>query len=67
MSSDVLYFKVANDSLSNTKFLQDAISTHGVKYLFLGTKDNSLLATNWQKPFYAHFFSPISNLIKLKQ
>ena len=42
MSSDVLYFKLATDSLSGTKFLQDAILAHGVKYLFLETKNNSL-------------------------
>ena len=58
MSSDVLYFKVANDSLSSTRFLQEAISAHGVKYLFPGTKSNSLLATDWHNLFM-HIFSLI--------
>ena len=44
MSSDALYFKVATDSLSSTIFLPYATSSHGVKYLFLGTKNNSLFS-----------------------
>ena len=39
-------------------FMQDAISAYVVKYLFLGTKNNSLLATDWQN-LYAHFLSLI--------
>ena len=59
MSSDVLYFKVASDSLSSTRFLQEAIPAHGVKYLFLGTENNSLLETDWQNLFIHIFFSLI--------
>ena len=65
MSSDVLYFKVANDSLSSARFLREAIPAHGVKYLFLGTENNSLLAPDWQNLFM-HIFS-LLYLNKLKQ